>query len=166
MRNLIKSALVAGGFMVSGVVFAQTCAAPSLWTPDAGGNPPQAGTTCGQADSVSLFCGALDSAGKPDVVYRLTFSAARSASAITVGGGGAGFTPIAVLYSDGCIFADACTQTGDGTSPLPTTVAAVPNGQYFLTISAAPFEAVGACGAYTLATNGTFPVSLQNFSVE
>ena len=71
MRNILKAAFVTAGIFAGGAVFAQTCATPSTWTPDGTGAPVQSGTTCGQADSVSLFCGALDSAGKPDVVYRV-----------------------------------------------------------------------------------------------
>lgn len=167
MRNSIKALAVTAGLVFSGSVFAQTCASPATWTPDATGAPVQNGTTCGGEDSVSLYCGALDSAGKPDTVYRLTFAAAgpqRTATQIAVAGGAAGFTPVAVLYSDGCATADACTQSGDPTAPLP--LASVPAGTYFLAVSAASFEAAGACGAFTLTANGTFPVSLQNFSVE
>jgi hypothetical protein len=167
MRNILKLAFATAGVLAGGAAFAQTCASPSTWTPDAAGAPVQSGTTCGGTDSVSLFCGALDSAGKPDVVYRVTLAAAgpqRTATSITIAGGGAGFTPTMNMYSDACNTADACVQNGDPTSPVP--LAGVGAGTYFLTVSATAFDASGACGAFTMSTNGTFPVSLQNFSVE
>lgn len=167
MRNMVKTAITVACLVVSGSALAQTCASPSTWNPDAAGAPAQTGTTCGGTDSVSLYCTALDSALKNDVVYQITLAAAgpsRTATQITIGGGAAGFTPVIFLYSDACIVADACVQTGDPGTPMP--LASVPGGTYYLAVSAAPAEASGACGPYTMATNGTFPVSLQNFSVE
>lgn len=167
MRNIVTIALATAAILGGGSALAQTCASPSSWNPDAAGNPVQAGTTCGGTDSVSLFCSALDSAGKPDVVYQITLAApgaTRTATSITIAGGAAGFTPTMNMYSDACNTADACVQNGDPTSPLP--LGAVPAGTYFLTVSATSFDAAGACGAFSMATNGTFPVSLQNFSVE
>lgn len=167
MQKILKAAIAAASMLVSGAVFAQTCATPSSWNPDAAGNPVQNGTTCGAADSVSAFCVFLDSAGKPDVVYQITLAApgpSRTATSITIGGGAAGFTPNAFLYSDACATADACAQSGDPSSAI--ALGGVGAGTYFLTVSAAAAEASGACGAFSLTTNGTFPVSLQNFSVE
>lgn len=167
MRNILIAAMTAASILAGGSAFAQTCASPSSWTPDATGAPVQAGTTCGGTDSVSLFCGALDSAGKPDIVYQVTFAAAgaqRTATSITIAGGSGSFTPTMNMYSDACNTADACVQNGDPVSPLP--LAGVGAGTYFLTVSAASFDAAGACGDFSMATNGTFPVSLQNFSVE
>ena len=137
MRNVLMLAFATAAALVSGSVLAQTCASPLTWNPDAGGNPIQNGTTCGGTDSVSLFCGALDSAGKPDVVYKVTLAApgaSRTATSITISGGGAGFTPTMNMYSDACNTADACAQNGDPVSPLP--LAGVPAGTYFLTVSA------------------------------
>jgi hypothetical protein len=127
----------------------------------------QNGTTCGAADSVATYCVFLDSAAKPDVVYQITLAApgpSRTATSITIGGGAAGFTPNAFIYSDACATADACVATGDTSSPI--ALAGVGAGTFFLSVSAAAAEAANACGAFSLTTNGTFPVSLQSVSVE
>lgn len=167
MRDYPRLVLALAGLLAGGTALGQTCASPSTWIPDAAGAPAQSGTTCGGTDSVSLFCGALDSAGKPDVVYRYWLAPAgpqRTSTTIIISGGGAGFTPTMNMYSDACNTADACVQNGDPTSPIP--LAAVPGGTYFLAVSATAFDAAGACGAFSMTTNGTFPVSLQTFTVE
>jgi len=167
MQMMFKTAIAAACMLASGMVFGQTCASPSSWTPDVAGAPPQSGTTCGAADAVSLYCGLLDSASKPDVIYQITLAAVgpnRTASSIIVGGGAAGFTPNAFLYSDACAQADACAETGDPLLPLPLTGVAA--GTYFLAVSATSVDGPNACGTYTLTTQGTFPVALQNFSVD
>lgn len=167
MRNFRKLAFVTSGIFTCGFAFAQTCATPRPWLPDGSGAPSESGTTCGGADSVSLFCGSLDSAGKPDVVYRYWLAPMgpqRTATSITVAGGAAGFTPTVNIYSDACSTADVCVTNGDPTSPVP--LPGVAGGTYFMAVSAASTDTVGACGPFQLVTNGTFPVLLQSFSVE
>jgi hypothetical protein len=157
-------ALLVAGVLGSGAAFAQTCAAPGSWTPDASGSPSVQTDLCAGSDSVALFCQFLDSSGKNDGIYQITLSGAYTATQITVSGAAAGFNPITVLYSDACATANSCVQTGDSTTPL--ALAGTAAGTYFLAVSAAPSDGAGACGQPTMATNGTFPVSLQNFSVE
>ena len=41
----------------------------------------------------------------------------------------------------------------------------IPPGQYYLIVTGADFDAPGACGTFTMSTNGTLPVTLQNFTV-
>jgi hypothetical protein len=157
-------ALLVAGVIGSGAAFAQTCGAPGSWNPDATGAPPVTTDLCAGSDEVALFCQFLDSSQKNDAIYQITLEAGFTATSISVSGSGAGFNPITILYSDACATANSCVQSGDAGTPLPLTGTAP--GTYFLAVSAAPSDGAGACGQPTLTTNGTFPVSLQNFSVE
>jgi hypothetical protein len=157
-------ALLVAGVLGSGAAFAQTCAAPGSWTPDATGAPPINVDLCAGSDSVALFCQFLDSSGKNDGIYQITFAAGFTATSISVSGGTATFNPVTYLYSDTCTTANACVQSGDAGTPLP--LAGTAPGTYFLAVTAAASDGAGACGQPTMTTNGTFPVSLQNFSVE
>ena len=113
---------------------------------------------------MTLYCGALDSSGKNDGIYQITLAAGFTATSISVSGAAAGFNPLLVMYTAGCATGDGCFQTGDAANPLPLA-GALP-GSYFLSTTAVATDAAGACGTTTMTTNGTFPVSLQNFSVE
>lgn len=158
--------LLVAGLLGTGTAFAQTCGTPGTWTPDTTGAPSVSADTCGSPDDVALYCGILDSQGKGDAVWSITLADARTASSITVTGAAAGFNPTAYLYTGACAAGGGCQQTGSVGTDIPLTTAAAPSGTYFLAASAAASDGVGACGTVTLATNGTFPVSLQNFSVE
>ncbi len=164
MRKTICLALLAAGIFSTGAAFAQTCTAPGAWTPSADGTPPLAPNLCTGSDSVAQYCDILDSSGKNDAVYQVTFAAGYTAQTIIVGGAGAGFNPVAYLYTAGCTTGSGCVQTGDPSAAMPLTGLAP--GNYFLAVSAASSDAAGACGTPSLTTNGTFPVALQNFSVE
>ena len=157
-------ALLVAGVLGSGAAFAQTCAAPGSWNPDASGQPSVTVDLCAGSDSVALFCQFLDSAGKNDGIYQITLSGAYTATTISVSGGTATFNPVTYLYSDACTTANSCVQSGDAGTPIP--LAGTAAGTYFLAVTAAPSDGAGACGQPTMTTNGTFPVSLQNFSVE
>lgn len=157
-------ALLAAGILGSGAAFAQTCGTPGSWNPDTSGQPNVTTDLCAGSDSVALFCQFLDSAGKNDGIYQITLAAGFTATSISVSGGTASFNPVTYLYSDACTTANSCVQSGDATTPLPLTGTAP--GTYFLAVTAAPADGAGACGTTIMSTNGTFPVSLQNFSVE
>jgi len=157
-------ALLVAGVLGSGAAFAQTCGTPGSWNPDATGAPPVTTDLCAGSDSVALFCQFLDSAGKNDGIYQITLAAGFTATSIAVSGGTATFNPVTYLYSDACTTANACVQSGDAGTALP--LAGTAPGTYFLAVTAAPSDGAGACGTTTMTTNGTFPVSLQNFSVE
>lgn len=158
-------ALLVAGVLGSGVAFADnSCTTPGSWNPNASGAPSVTDDLCAGTDSVALFCQFLDSAGKNDGVYSITLAAGFTATSITVSGAAAGFNPVIYLYSDACTTANSCVQTGDATTPLP--LAGTAPGNYFLAVSAAASDGAGACGTTTMSTNGTFPVALQNFSVE
>lgn len=163
--KMTSLALLLAGVLGSGAAFAQTCTTPGTWTPAADGSPSVSpGDLCTGTDSVALFCALLDSAGKNDGIYQITIAAGFTATNITVTGAAAGFNPVAYLYTAGCATGDGCVASGDSGAPL--SLAGVAPGNYFLAVTAASSDATGACGSPTLATNGTFPVSLQNFSVE
>jgi hypothetical protein len=157
-------ALLVAGVLGSGAAFAQTCGAPGSWNPDTTGAPPVVTDLCAGSDSVALYCQFLDSAGKNDGIYQINLAAGFTATSISVSGAGAGFNPVTILYTAACATGDGCSQSGDANNPLP--LAGTAPGAYFLAVSAAPSDAAGACGTTTMTTNGTFPVSLQNFSVE
>jgi len=157
-------ALLVAGVLGSGAAFAQTCGAPGAWNPDATGAPPVATDLCAGSDSVALYCGVLDSQGKNDGIYQITLAAGFTATSISVSGAAAGFNPVTYLYTAGCATGDGCVHTGDANTALP--LAGASPGAYFLSVTAAASDALGACGTTTMTTNGTFPVSLQNFSVE
>lgn len=143
---------------------AQTCASPvALQVPSDGSS--RAGTLCGGVDSVALYCGGLDSAGKNDAIYTVNFAApgSRSFSSITLTG--TGFTPVMYLYSGACASGDSCIASGDAQTPIPNS-SSIAAGTYFLAVSAAASDAVGACGVYTLAVDGNVPVQLQSFSID
>ncbi len=157
-------ALLVAGVLGSGAAFAQTCGAPGSWNPDSTGAPPVTTDLCAGSDSVALFCQFLDSSGKNDGIYQITLAAGFTATSISVNGGTATFNPVTYLYSDACTTANACVQSGDAGTPLPLT--GTTPGTYFLAVTAAASDGAGACGQPQMSTDGTFPVSLQNFSVE
>jgi len=157
-------ALLVAGVLGSGAAFAQTCGAPGSWNPDATGAPPVVTDLCAGSDSVALYCQFLDSQGKNDGIYQINLVAGYTATTISVSGAGAGFNPVTYLYTAACATGDGCVQSGDAGTPLPLAGSAP--GAYFLSVTAAASDASGACGTTTMTTNGTFPVSLQNFSVE
>jgi len=162
MKKLCLGLLIAGAF-TSGAAMAQTCTTPGTWTPDAAGTPSVSSDLCAGSDSVALYCDFLDSAGKNDAVWQVTFAAGFTATQITVTGGAAGFNPVIYMYTAACATGSGCVQSGDSGTPIP--LAGTAAGSYFLAASAASSDASGACGTVTLGTNGTFPVSLQSFTV-
>lgn len=163
MKKLCLGLLCAGA-LFSGGAMAQTCAAPSSWTPDETGAPTVNADLCAASDEVAAYCDFLDSAGKNDAIWQVTIAAGFTATNITVSGTAAGFNPVLYMYSSACDVGSSCFETGSDGAPLQMAAAAP--GNYFLGASAASSDAAGACGTVTLAANGTFPVSLQNFSVE
>ncbi len=165
MHKLIRHALlVAGAFLLTGSAFAQTCASPIPWHVDPSGVPALTPDLCAGSDSVALYCDILDSSGKNDAIYTMTFAQGYTSTSLTVGGASAGFNPVAYLYSAACATGSGCLETGDPSSNMP--LVGIAPGTYFLGVSAASADAAGACGVPILTTNGYFPVSLQTFSVE
>lgn len=163
-RNLLVCSIgaLALGTLFSLSATAQTCAAPGAWQPDASGSPTVSGTTCGGDTTAPGYCaGNLDAPG-PAYVIQSNFAASRTFTTLSLTGG-AGYD--AVMYVEStCGTNGACTATGDSTGgTIPSTD--IPDGTFFIVISAATFDAPGACGTFTITSNGSFPVMLQDFTV-
>lgn len=165
-RNLLVASLgaLAMGALFSMSASAQTCAAPFGWQPPPGGNTIP-GDTCGQDATAAGYCAGNFDAPGPAYVVQSTFDASRTFTNINLDGGAAGFDPVIYMsaVSGGCGTNAACGPTGDSTVDVLT--ADVPDGDWFIVVTAASINGAGACGAFTLASNGTFPVSLQEFTV-
>lgn len=165
-RNLLcGTAALAALFSLS--AGAQTCALPdTTWHPDAAGNPPLTGTTCGNEAGIISVC--QGAAGAPAAAYvaQVTIADAPNGSFTNIDfTGGAGYTISAYLVptASGCNADAACTTVGDGTTDmLHGDIAA---GSYFLIVTGADFDGPGSCGTFTAAANGTLPVTLQSFTV-
>lgn len=166
-RNLLVAtlgALIAGAFSVS--ASAQTCVSPTVWQPGAaGGSAPGTLNTCGGDTTATSYCAGNQSAQGPAVVFHSVFSASRTFTTITLGGGAAGFDPVMYMtaFASGCGTNAACGPSGDTGFPIAT--ADVTDGDWYIIVTAAGIDNPAACGAFTLGTNGTFPVTLQNFTV-
>lgn len=139
---------------------AQTCASPAGWPP--GGNTVS-GTTCGGDTTAPGYCGGNLDAPGPAFVMAITIAPTTNFTEITLVGG-SGYD--AVMYvspaSAGCGTNAACTATGDPGAPISS--ADIPVGSYYLIVTAATFDNVGACGTFTLASD--LPVVLQSFTVD
>ena len=162
-RNLLVASLALGGlFSVSAM--AQTCGGPQSWQPDASGTPAISGTTCGGDTTAAGYCGGNLDAPGPAYVMSSTFAASRTFTNISLTGG-AGYDAVMYISSQalGCGTNAACTATGDTGAPIPT--ADVPDGSYFVIVTAATFDGAGSCGTFTITSNGSFPVMLQDFTV-
>ena len=167
-RNLFVASLgaFAMGALFSVSATAQTCAAPASWTPDAGGTPDIVGaTTCGQeTNNGGGFCGGNFDAPGPAYVIQTTFAASRTFNNINIenatGFGGAVYMS---SVANGCGVNAACGPTGAPGAPIIT--GDVQNGDWYIIVTAANFDAPGACGTFDLTTDGSFPVTLQDFSI-
>ena len=163
-RNLLLSSLaaLACGTLFSLSASAQTCASPAAWQPDASGAPTVSATTCGGDTTATLYCGGNFDAKGPAYVIRSNFGSTRTFSAITGSG-----TPLAVYVvpvANGCASGGACQTTGDTVSAaIPT--GQIPDGNYYIIVTAASSSASGTCGDFVLTSDGTFPVSLKSFSI-
>lgn len=167
-RNLLVASLgaLAMGALFSMSASAQTCAAPFPWQPNDAGTPDIiAATTCGQeANNGGGFCGGNFGAPGPAFVIQSTFAATRTFNNITIenvaGFGGAVYMS---SVANGCGVNAACGPTGSPGAPIVT--GDVQNGDWYIIVTAADFDGVGACGTFDLTTDGSFPVSLQDFSI-
>lgn len=164
-RNLFVASFgaLAMGALFSVSASAQTCANPVTWQPPVGGNTVS-GTTCGQEPAGQDYCGGNFAGPGPAYVIKSDFAASRTFTTITVtqnaGFGGAVYM---VKTTDGCGVNANCGPTGAPGAPITTTD--VQDGSWYIIVTAANADAAGACGAFTLSTDGTFPVTLQNFTV-
>lgn len=172
-RNLIVASLgaLAMGALFSVSASAQMCTGPLPWQPDALGLPVISSTTCGGDATAGGYCGGNFDAPGPAYVLASTFAAGHTATSVTLGlgGGAAGFDPVVYFSaaSGGCGTNAACGATGDSSTPINVTdgTGDVPAGSWLIIVTAASIDGAAACGPFTLTANGTFPVTLQNFTV-
>ena len=145
---------------------AQTCAGARPWQPPTAGETLQNLTTCGGDTTATQYCGGNQDAPGPAYVIRSNFTGDRTFQTITLTGGAAGFDPVMYMSaaSSGCGTNAACGASGDGGTPINT--ADVQDGEWFLIVTAAGINAAGACGTFSLASTGSFPVTLKEFSID
>ena len=69
--------------------------------------------------------------------------------------------------SAGCGTNAACGATTDTGTPINAAdgTGDVQNGDWLIVVTAASIDGANACGNFTLTANGTFPVTLQDFTV-
>ncbi|RYD15344.1 MAG: hypothetical protein EOP90_08085 [Lysobacteraceae bacterium] len=145
---------------------AQTCAAPYAWHPwsESEGGFPLTGTTCGHEAGIIAVC--QDAFGAPGAAFVAGITVADDAMFTAIDAtAGPGYTLAMYLIpvANGC-GNFPCTTTGDATTNLLHTD--MPAGDYYLIVTGADFDAAGACGDFTLVTNGNLPVALQAFSID
>jgi hypothetical protein len=167
-RNLLVASIgtLALGTLISLSATAQTCTDPHLWQPPVGGETLPGLTSCGQDATAGGFCNGNYDAPGPAYVLKSTFAAGRTFQNITLGSvAGAGFDPLLLMSAEGggCGTNAACGPVGSAATPIHT--ADVPDGVWYIIVTAASIDQVGACGTFSLSTEGTFPVTLQNFTV-
>lgn len=156
-------AMIAGAFGVS--ASAQTCTNADGWQPPAAGGT-KSGTTCGADNTpTNPFCGSAHARPGPIYVVRSTFNSGRTFTKITVSGATATFNPVIYFTpaAGGCgANQETCTISG---GDIPINTADVPDGDWLLMVSAADIDPDGACGNFTITADGSFPVTLTNFTV-
>lgn len=160
--NLLVASL-AFGTLFSLSAAAQTCGGPEGWQPPASGDS-RSGTTCGGDATAAGYCGGNLDAPGPAYVFTSTFAAGRTFNNMTLTGG-AGYDAVMYVSSQagGCGTNAACTATGDTSAAIPT--GDIPDGTYFIVVTAATFDNPGSCGTFTITSDGSFPVTLQDFTV-
>lgn len=165
-RNLLVASLgaLAMGALFSMSASAQTCADTFGWQPPPTGDTIS-NTTCGQeTNNGGGFCGGNFGAPGPAFVIQSEFTAGRTFGSISItdvaGFGGAVYM---TRVADGCGVAAGCGPTGGPGSDILT--ADVPDGEWFIIVTAADFDSPDACGTFTLTADGSFPVTLQDFSI-
>lgn len=166
-RNLILIAVAASAFGTAMTASAQstTCANPNMWQPPAAGQAFTGLSTCGgQASNDGLYCGGNFGAPGPAYVFESTFAAAATYTNITISNAsGFGGAVYVVGSSTPCGNDGACVATGAPGAPIPSS--AIPPGTYWIYVTGADFDTAGACGTFDFASNGSFPVTLQDFTV-
>jgi len=150
----------------AGFAQAQTCASPLIFQPSPAGTPTVTDTTCnGETDMGGGFCQSAFNAPGPGFILQSTFAPNRTFSTIAFSGGsGYDLAAYVVAQANGCNTNGACQTTGDATTPLQS--GDIPDGTYYIIVTAADFDAAGACGPFIVVSNGSVPVTMQSFSVE
>ncbi|KAB2901575.1 MAG: hypothetical protein F9K31_01425 [Dokdonella sp.] len=165
-KNLLAATLgaVVLGF-VSMSASAQTCAGPQMWQPPVGGETISGVSTCGGDTTATAYCFGNQDAPGPAYVFQSNFSSGRTFTTISLTGGTPSFNPVMYMsaVSGGCGTNAPCGPSGDSGFPIQT--ADVADGDWFIIVTAASIDSAGACGDFTITSNGSFPVTLTNFTV-
>jgi hypothetical protein len=164
-KLLVTAFGVVAACAVGAPASAQTCASPQAWQPDVLGETLVGDTCAGDNTATNPFCGSAHARPGPIYVVRSTFNAGRTFTSITTGGATATFNPVIYFTSaaGGCgANQETCTISG---GDVPITSADVPDGDWLIMVSAADIDPDGACGTFQLISNGSFPVTLTNFTV-
>lgn len=145
--------------------YAQTCASPMAWHPGEKGNIRILDTTCGHETGIISVC--QTSFGAPGEAYiaLIVVEDLASFTDITITGG-TGYTYAAYLVpaASGCNSDAACTTSASGNITLKHLN--IPAGRYYLIITGADFDSPGACGQFSLLSNGSLPIALQSFDID
>jgi len=143
---------------------AQTCAAPQAWQPGTDGLPLFAGSTCsGENNNGGGFCAGSFPAPGAAFILQLHLGPNRTFSQMSVQSGGAGASQTIYVssVSAGCGTDAACVASGPAIRSQD-----VPDGDWYFIITADATSPNGACGAFTLVSDGSLPVALQAFSID
>ncbi len=146
-------------------LLAQTCAAPAPVAFPNNGGATLSGTTCGGDTTAAGYCAGNFDAPGPAYVFQATFDDTRTFTHIDLDGGAAGFDPVVYLspVASGCGTNGPCSATGDATVDL--LAGDIPNGDWFIVVTAATINGPGSCGIFTLTSDGSVPVGLRSFEI-
>jgi hypothetical protein len=147
-------------------VSAQTCAAPEAWRPPPAGEARVVDTCNGDNSGAALMCGGTQDRVGPVYVFRATFAPPRTFTTLSLGGTSAGFDPVMFMTptAGGCgANQETCNPSGDTGFPIAT--ADVPDGDWLILVTAFGQNAPGTCGSVTLTSNGSYPVTLTEFTI-
>jgi len=167
MKASMKALALLAGCTLMGSAFAQ-CTNDSTAT-NVGSF---AGNTCGKNLALTTICGGSDPTnGAGTSVVQINMGNTPNIN-LSVVSSTAGFNPELAYTRGTCSSLSACDiDDTNNTQTVPATGTDSPSTQpsagstSFVFISDLNPEAPG-CGAYNLTIGGTFPVSLQNFSVQ
>ena len=147
--------------LASGAANAQTCTAPQTWQPPPAGDT-MTGSTCGGDTTASAYCGGQFAAPGPAFIVQGTFAPSRTFTAInSIASPGWDLMMYVSAVSAGCGTNAPCVASG-----VSVASDEIPDGDYFIVVTAASFDANGQCGTFTLTSDGSFPVELQGFSID
>ena len=145
---------------------AQTCASPEAWRPGPVGAALLVDTCDGDNSGAALMCAGVQDRVGPVYVFRSTFAPQRTFNILTLSGASAGFDPVMFMTpaAGGCgANQETCNPSGDTGFPIATVD--VPDGDWLILVTAFGQNAPGTCGPVTLTTDGSYPVTLMQFSI-